>query len=129
MWHNELFLEDKWDELADEILNSDIVLHLPGMDNIKGIEETIKLGKAWENVSNIKINHFETIAEGEFVLIRWDVSFDHTGEFMGLPATGNHISGITGMDLFIIKDGKIKEFWQNFDQLQMLQQLGAIPAQ
>jgi len=46
---------------------------------------------------------------------------------MGIPATGSHISGIYGMDLFLIKDGKITDLWQNYDQLGFMQQLGAIP--
>jgi len=33
------------------------------------------------------------------------------------------------MDLFLIKDGKIKEFWQFYDELGFMKQLGVIPSE
>jgi len=81
----------------------------------------------WKNMPNFKITNHEITAEGNYVLIRWDAAFDNTVDLMGIPATGNHISGIYGMDLFHIKDGKITDLWQNYDQLGCMQQLGAIP--
>jgi hypothetical protein len=35
-WHMDMFLKDNWG-LADEILTSDFVMHLPGMGDVKGI--------------------------------------------------------------------------------------------
>lgn len=127
-WHQDLTIDRNW-EVADEILAKDFVLHYdtPGAEDIKGLEETKKLDETWKNLPNIKINNHEIIAEGNYVLIRWDFSFDHTLDLMGIPASGNHISGIYGMDLFLIKDGKITDLWQSWDQLGFMQQMGAIP--
>ena len=125
-WHQDLSINRNW-EVADEILAADFVIHNPGGEDTKGLEETKKLDETWKNMPNIKINNHEIIAEGNYVLIRWDVSFDHTLDLMGIPASGNHISGIYGMDLFLIKDGKITDLWQNYDQLGFMQQMGAIP--
>ncbi len=123
-WHDDLSLNKNW-EVANEILADDIIMHVPGVPDAKGKEATIEsLGIEFPNM---KIQHYETIAEGDYVFIRWDVSFDHTDTIMGFPPSGNHISGVGGMDLFLIKDGKIKEFWQNFDQLQLMQKMGVIP--
>jgi steroid delta-isomerase-like uncharacterized protein len=125
-WHQDLTIERNW-EVADEILAADIVLHSAVGEDTKGIEEIKKFDEMWKNMPNIKINNHEIIAEGNYVLIRWDVSFDHTLDLMGIPASGNHISGIYGMDLFLIKDGKITDIWQNYDELGFMQQMGAIP--
>jgi predicted SnoaL-like aldol condensation-catalyzing enzyme len=126
-FHYDLAIDRNWD-LAEEILASDVVIHNPVGEDIKGIEGVKQFDEMYKNMPNMKINHYETIAEGDYVFVRWDIAFDHTKDLMGIPATGNHISDVYGMDLFLIKDGKIKEFWQNYDELRFLKLMGAIPA-
>ena len=106
-----------------------LFLHSATGDNTTGIEEVMQFDEMYKNMHNIKINHYEVVAEGDYVFVRWDVAFDNTSDLMGIPATGNHISGIYGMDLFKIKDGKISDFWQNYDELGFLKQLGVIPSE
>ncbi len=127
-FHDDLAVERNWD-LAEEFLDPNFVIHSATGENITGIEEVKKFDEMYKNMHNIKINHYEIVAEGDYVFIRWDVAFDNTSDIMGIPATGNRISGIYGMDLFIIKDGKITDMWQNYDELGYLKQLGAIPSQ
>ena len=127
-WHMEPWVNWNWAAL-DEICAPDIVIHNPDGSKTEGLEAVKGFEAFYEGIENIVINHYEIIAEGDFVLIRWDMSMDHTKEFMGLPATGNSVGPISGMDLFQIKDGKITDLWQNFDQLGFMQQLGAIPTQ
>jgi predicted ester cyclase len=45
---------------------------------------------------------------------------------MGSAPTGNRVT-ITGIDILRIAEGKIVERRGNFDNLSMMQQLGAIP--
>jgi predicted ester cyclase len=128
-WHMDMFLKDNWG-LADEILTSDFVMHLPGMGDVKGIQDAKNVASALRaGGSNMKINHYETVADGDYVLVRWDFSYDHTGAMLGVPATNKRVSGVTGMDLFRFRNGKIAEFWQNADWLGAMQQMGAIPSQ
>jgi predicted ester cyclase len=82
-----------------------------------------------KNWPNAELNHYEIIAEGDYVMIRWDWSFDNTKDIMGIPATGKRISEIKGIDLFRIENGKISEFWQYFNEMSFMQQMGAIPAE
>jgi hypothetical protein len=49
----------------------------------------------------------------------------HTGEFMGMPATGRTVAA-TGMSLQRFENGKIVEAWDNWDQLGAFAQLGEI---
>lgn len=127
-WQYDLGIDRKW-EVADEILAPDIVMHLPGMENIKGIDEVKSLDAMYAAMKNTKINHYEIVAEGDYVFLRWEMSFDNTVDLMGIPATGKRISNIGGMDQFLIKDGKIKEFWQFYDEMGFMKQLGVIPSE
>jgi steroid delta-isomerase-like uncharacterized protein len=68
----------------------------------------------------------DLIAEGDLVVKRWTARFTHTGEYMGIPPTGNKLV-VKGIEIFRIADGKIQEVWANMDTLGMLQQLGVIP--
>jgi steroid delta-isomerase-like uncharacterized protein len=68
----------------------------------------------------------DQIAEGDKVVTRWTMRGTHEGEFRGIAPTGNQIT-VTGIGIFRFSDGKVVESWDNFDQLGMMQQLGAIP--
>ena len=77
---------------------------------------------------DIDVSVDDLIAEGDRVVIRWTGTGTHSGEFMGVPATGVKIS-VTGIAIDRIEGGKIVEHWEQFDTLGMMQQLGAIPSQ
>lgn len=68
----------------------------------------------------------DEIVEGDKIAKRWTVTGTHSGEFMGIPPTENHIT-ITGISFYRIADGKIVETWWSSDALGMLGQLGVIP--
>lgn len=70
----------------------------------------------------------DQIAEGDKVVTRWTMRGTHQGEFRGLAPSGKHIT-VTGIGIFrFSEEGKVVESWDNFDQLGMMRQLGAIPA-
>ena len=127
-WHKDLFIACRWD-LAEEILATDIIVHLPSGEDMKGIEQVKNLEAMAKNYINPEINHYEIIAEGDYVMIRWDMAFDHTQDLPGIPATGKRISNLHGIDLFRMENGKIAEFWQYYNEMAFMQQLGVIPAQ
>ena len=51
----------------------------------------------------------------------------HTGAFFGIPATGKDVN-VEGATLVKMRDGKIAEEQDFFDNLSLMQQLGQIPA-
>jgi steroid delta-isomerase-like uncharacterized protein len=69
----------------------------------------------------------DMIAEGDRVVTKKTFTGTHTGEFMGIPATGKPVK-ITFVDILRLRDGKIVEHWLSMDQLSFMQQLGVIPA-
>jgi predicted ester cyclase len=76
--------------------------------------------------SDIQLTVEDLIAEGDKVVGRFTASGTQVGEFMGIPSTGK---SFTMMEIRIsrIVDGKIVEGWGLFDQMGLMQQLGAIP--
>ena len=67
----------------------------------------------------------DVIAEGDKVVMRWSGNGTHSGEFMGVPATGKVVN-FTGISIDRIDGGKIVEHWEQFDAMGMMQQLGVI---
>ena len=127
-WHTDLAINRNW-KVAEEILAPDIVVHMPGGVEVKGIEEVKGFNTMYAAMENLKINHHEIIAEGNYVFLRWDLSFDNNVDFMGIPPTGKRITDIGGIDQFLIENGKIKEFWQFYDELGFMKKLGVIPTE
>jgi steroid delta-isomerase-like uncharacterized protein len=69
----------------------------------------------------------DQVAEGDKVVTRWTATGTHKGELMGIPPSGKPVR-VTGIQIDRLEGGKIVESWGFFDQLGMLQQIGAIPS-
>jgi predicted ester cyclase len=50
----------------------------------------------------------------------------HLSEFMGVPPSGRRIE-VGGMSMDRISGGRIVENWNNWEALEMMRQIGAIP--
>jgi steroid delta-isomerase-like uncharacterized protein len=68
----------------------------------------------------------DLIAEGDKVVARITMTGTHTGDFMGIPPTGKHIS-FTGIYVSKIANGRIVEHWGEEDGVSLMQQLGVMP--
>ena len=69
----------------------------------------------------------EVVGEGGAVAIRLRFEGVHTGDFMGVPASGRHIS-VAAAAFLHITGGKVAEFWAFLDQMHLMQQIGGHPA-
>jgi steroid delta-isomerase-like uncharacterized protein len=72
---------------------------------------------------NMEVIIEDCICEGDQAAARCRVRAKHTGEGMGIAATGNPVE-FTGMCIVRVKDGKIVEAWNNFDFMSLNQQIG-----
>ena len=70
----------------------------------------------------------DSIAEGDRVTVRITVEGTHKGGQLGVPPTGRRIR-IQGIVVVRIANGQIVEGWNSWDQLGLLRQIGALPAQ
>lgn len=69
-----------------------------------------------------------TVVEGDKVVIRYTKHSTHQGAFAGIPATGKQVQ-FPSIDIFYIANDQMAEEWLMYDQLELLQQIGAIPTQ
>lgn len=96
----------------------------PHVTDLAGLKESLRTKLAAFPDLHVKID--ELLAEGDRVTKRWTLHATHTADLGGLPPTGRRIT-LSGIDLFRLADGKIVECWLAYDNLSLLQQLGAIP--
>lgn len=66
------------------------------------------------------------VAEADMVVTRWTARGTHRSELMGVAPSGKQIE-VSGMSMDRISGGKIAENWVNWEALEMMQQIGAIP--
>jgi steroid delta-isomerase-like uncharacterized protein len=109
----------------DEMLAADAVIHGLG-DNLHGPAGFKQFHTAYRNAfPDVKIQIDDIVAEGDIVAARWSGTGTHRGDGLGVPPTGKEVH-FRGMVFIRVKDGKLVEGWNNFDQLAMLQQIGAV---
>ena len=51
----------------------------------------------------------------------------HTAEFLGIPPSGAEIE-MHSIDIGQVRDGRLKEHWDELDTLEFFQQIDAVPA-
>ena len=124
--------EEVWNkgnlDALDEVYVTDVVGHNapPGQPpGIKGTRQFI--GMYLQAFPDTRMVVEDQVAEGDKVVTRWTATGTHRGELMGMPPTGKSVR-VTGITINRLEGGKIVEEWGTFDQLGMLQQLGAIPS-
>jgi steroid delta-isomerase-like uncharacterized protein len=67
------------------------------------------------------------VAEGDLVATYKTFSGTHEGEFMGIPATGKHLT-FDAFDLLRLRGGKVVDHWVVLDVAGLLRQMGVLPA-
>ena len=95
---------------------------LRGRDGIRGLW-AVFLGGFPDLQASIE----EMIAEGDKLVLRWTVRGRHTGEFLGIAASGKQMA-LPITEVFRIVDGQLAEAWDQYDRLHLLEQIGAAPA-
>jgi predicted ester cyclase len=113
----------------DEIVTAGVILHRPGLPDIKGLEaykQTIAdLRKTYSDF-NFTIDEF--IMEGDRSAMRWSAGGTHTGQSASLPIppTGKRVT-MTGLSIIRTVNGKAVEEWEYMDVIGLMQQLGVAP--
>ena len=125
----EVWEEDDFIELIDEFLAPDYVNHSPGFPDQptgpEGVKAVVSMFRS--GMPDLRVDILDMIAEGDKVAVRYTVEGTHEGDLFGVPPTGQRVS-IESMTVERVSDGKIQEHWRVTDTLDMMQQLGAIPA-
>jgi predicted ester cyclase len=69
----------------------------------------------------------EVLADGDRAIVRFRIEGTNTASFMGMPPSGRPID-VGAIVLMKVRDGKAVEIRAEFDQLGLMQQIGAFPA-
>ncbi len=94
---------------------------------LRGIDGQRKAVEMFLNAFRDLVNTIElSLSEGDMVCVHECWKGIHTGEFMGVKATGKNVTW-TSTAVLKIRDGKICRAWDENDLLGLFQQIGELP--
>jgi len=94
---------------------------------VRGREATKQtLQMFFQGFPDLHLEIEQMITSGDFVVVRWQASGTHKGEFNGIAAT-NRSAKVRGCTVDEIRNGQVVKSSHYSDQLALLQQLGAAP--
>jgi len=138
----QVFRDGNYD-LADQILTDDFRFQYPfpgfapGPEGIKQFSREFRQGFPGFEVEVNDLFGSETASGEAEVTIRWTLRGRHTGPFLGIEPTGNHVT-VSAIGIYTGKggppvlnesepaEGTLKAGWLEMDSLGLLQQLGAV---
>ena len=113
-------------DIVDELFAETYVFRMPGA-TATGPEEMREIATSYKTAfPDMKITIDDQIAEGERVVTKWTAQGTHQGPLGDIYPTGKSVT-MTGVLITRFVGGKPAEDWQNFDELGMLRQIGAMP--
>lgn len=125
------WLEGHNPDVVDEIYSVDCVIygnHMPR--GIRFGREGFKAYGAglYTAFPDMKIHHDMVLTQedGQYQMIFWTFTGTHLGPMGQIPPTGRKVS-MSGIDVFRVAGGQIKELYLAQDALLLMQQLGVIP--
>jgi steroid delta-isomerase-like uncharacterized protein len=126
-WFNEVWNEGR-EATIDDMCAKEAVGHGQTHDgsDIVGPDHFKEFWRAFRAAfTSMHVEIHQTIEQGEMAMARWTITMMHTGQFLSIESTGKRITA-TGMSVQRFADGKIVEAWDNWDQLGVMVQLGAV---
>ncbi|MEM9748365.1 MAG: ester cyclase [Actinomycetota bacterium] len=112
------------DEL-DEWIALDYVQHNPyvaqGRDGVRSFFD------AWHQAfTDTEVIVEDALVAGDRLVGRFTYRARHTGEFMGIPPSGNEVE-MRSIDIWRVVDGKLVEHWDEINTAEFFAQLGGFP--
>jgi steroid delta-isomerase-like uncharacterized protein len=123
-------VEEAWNkgnlEAADQVFSASFTHPHLASEPVSGPARAKQFIAAYRTAfPDIHIQIEDQIAEQNRLAVRCRMQGTHAGELMGIPPTGKRVDA--GVMLFFrFEEGKIAEEWIEFNQLSVLQQIGAI---
>ncbi|MEV8267768.1 ester cyclase [Microbacterium sp. NPDC076911] len=110
----------------DEYFLPDAVVHFSGFDG--SAVQTVRddASRWWGAFADTRTTIQDILADGDRVIVRWDTSGLHMGQYGKVEPTNKTIN-MTGIDIFRIADGQVVECWSMWDGLDVFDQMGVLP--
>jgi predicted ester cyclase len=112
---------------ARDFFTPDVVLHAGAVGTLTGIDTVVGVFQGFVGaLSDIRADLQDVIASNDLVALRQVVFATHTGNLLGVEATGRPIQW-DAVDIYrVTDDGKISEQWAFEDFAAILSGVGAI---
>jgi steroid delta-isomerase-like uncharacterized protein len=111
--------------LLDKFVASGYVEHSEGFQGVEPFRQQVTTFRA--AFPDLRVTIEDLLTDGDRFASRTTVTGTHTGDLMGVPATGRRIS-VEAVDIGRIENGQAKERWGGLNMYALLTQLGVIPA-
>jgi predicted ester cyclase len=72
---------------------------------------------------DLRLTIEDQVGSGDRIAFRWHATGTHTGPLGGVPPTGRRVA-LDGLIVDHLRDGRVVERWEQWDQPGMLAQLG-----
>jgi predicted ester cyclase len=111
--------------VAPHAFAPDCVIHMTGIpEPVRGID-------AWTQViagllaafPDLRLTIEDQVGSGDHIAFRWHATGTHTGPLGAVPPTGRSVA-LDGLIVDHLRDGRVVERWEQWDQPRMLAQLG-----
>jgi len=124
-WFKEVWNEGKTQTIYDLLASDAIGIgELEDGQPIRGPQEFVPFMERLRGAfPDIHMTIEDAFGAEDRVVVRWSGTMTHHGDHLGMAATGKAVR-VTGITILRIRDGKIVEGWDNWDQLAMLKQIG-----
>jgi steroid delta-isomerase-like uncharacterized protein len=112
-------------DLVDQFVAEDYVNHNAFVAD--GREANRQFWSAFfAGLPDVRVTMEDLVVAGDRVVGRFVYRGTHTGEFMGIPASGNAVE-MRSIDIWRVADGLFVEHWDELNTLEMFQQMGVLP--
>jgi len=111
--------------LLDKFVAPGYVEHSEGFQGVEPFRQQVAAFRA--AFPDLRVAIEDVLTDGDRFASRTTVTGTHTGDLMGMPATGKRIS-VEAVDIGRVHDGQAAERWGGLNMYALLTQLGVIPA-
>ena len=113
-------------DLVDQFVTEDYINHNAFVAD--GREANRQFWAAFfTGLPDVRATMEDLITAGDRVVGRFVYRGTHTGELMGIPASGNAVE-MRSIDIWRVADGMFVEHWDELNLMEVFQQVGALPA-
>ncbi|HHH50278.1 MAG TPA: ester cyclase, partial [Saprospiraceae bacterium] len=115
--------QGKIDLINESNFDQNITL-ISSPENVAGIEDFKAYYQNYlTGFSDIEFTVLDIFGQGDNIAKHWRFKGTHTGNFFGMPATGNKVD-VEGVTIAKMKNGKIAQEQDFMDNMAFMQQLG-----
>jgi steroid delta-isomerase-like uncharacterized protein len=126
-------VEELWNKgklyIIDEVFDPDYKHFDPGNATVSDLDSFRTYVEVMHtSFPDMHVEISDMIAEGDSVAKLWKMQGTFMADFFGIPATNRPVS-LSGITVYQLADGKVKECIWGYDSLGLMLQMGVIPSE